>query len=162
MLGKYVGETEQNIAQAFEEASQEDKLLIFDEADSLIGSRGNAQRSWEISQVNEFLTQMEKHDKPFICTTNLMTGCDEAVFRRFTFKVRMDFLRREQVLNAFEKYFKQPAPKHLLDCEILSLGDFFVVKKKADIMNITDVNELARMLLQEVEIKPQFRRKMGF
>lgn len=52
----YVGETEQNIAKAFKEAKDKKALLIFDEADSFLQSRTNAQRSWEITQVNEMLT----------------------------------------------------------------------------------------------------------
>ena len=34
LLGMYVGETEKNIANAFEEAKEDEALLIFDEADS--------------------------------------------------------------------------------------------------------------------------------
>ena len=60
-LDKYVGETEQKIREAFEEAENEEALLIIDEVDTMLFSRGQAQRSWEISFTNEFLTQMEKY-----------------------------------------------------------------------------------------------------
>ena len=162
LLGKYVGETEANIARSFQQASDDDKVLIFDEADSMLGSRGAATHSWEISQVNEMLTQMESHKKPFICTTNLIKGLDEASLRRFTFKLKFDFLKPEQVGAIYKKYFEMDVPKFVLDNSILTPGDFSVVKKKADIMNITDNHEIAKMLIQETEMKPQFSRKIGF
>ena len=60
-LDKYVGETEHNIRDAFEEAENEEAILIIDEVDTMLFSRGRAQRSWEISHTNEFLTQMERY-----------------------------------------------------------------------------------------------------
>ena len=128
----------------------------------MLGSRGAATHSWEISQVNEMLTQMESHKKPFICTTNLIKGLDEASLRRFTFKLKFDFLKPEQVGAIYKKYFEMDVPKFVLDNSILTPGDFSVVKKKADIMNITDNHEIAKMLIQETEMKPQFSRKIGF
>jgi len=101
LLGPYVGQTERNIADAFAEAKRKNLLLIFDEADSFLQNRSSAHRSWEVSQVNEMLTQMENHLLPFVCTTNLMDGLDKAALRRFTFKVRYDYLDSVQVKTAF-------------------------------------------------------------
>ena len=86
LIDMYVGGTEKNIAQAFEEAADQSAILIFDEADSFLQDRSNAVRNWEVTQVNEMLTQMEKHKFPFVCTTNLMEKLDKASLRRFTFK----------------------------------------------------------------------------
>ncbi len=52
----YVGQTEKQIAAAFEEAEKEGAVLFLDEADSLILDRKTASRSWESSQTNEVLT----------------------------------------------------------------------------------------------------------
>ena len=41
-------------------------MLIFDEADSFLQNRNNAQRSFEVTQVNEMLTWMESHEYPFV------------------------------------------------------------------------------------------------
>lgn len=92
LMSKYVGETEQNIADAFEEAKSKKAMLIFDEADSFLQNRNNAVRNWEVSQVNEMLTWMEFHEYPFVCTTNLLDTLDEASLRRFTFKIKFDFM----------------------------------------------------------------------
>lgn len=56
LLGAFVGESEKRIAEAFEEATEADALLIFDEADSFLYNRTQAVRSWEVTQVNEMLT----------------------------------------------------------------------------------------------------------
>ncbi|CAN0410006.1 unnamed protein product, partial [Phaeothamnion confervicola] len=71
VLGMYVGQSERNIAAAFEEAREAGAMLVFDEADSLLWDRRDAQRSWEVSQVNEMLTWMEEHPLPVCFTTNL-------------------------------------------------------------------------------------------
>ncbi len=101
LLGMYVGEAEKNIARMFHEASQEGAVLLLDEADSFLRSRQQAQRSWEVTQVNELLQQMEAFNGIFICTTNLMNDVDEAAMRRFTFKLRFDALTQQQVEALF-------------------------------------------------------------
>ena len=89
-MSAYVGETEQNIASAFAEAKSKGAMLVFDEADTFLQNRYNAVRSWEYSQVNEMLTQMESAEYPFVCTTNLIDTLDEAALRRFTFKIKFN------------------------------------------------------------------------
>ena len=102
LLGMYVGESEKNIAHAFEEAKDAGAFLIFDEADSLLFDRRDAVRSWEISQVNEMLTWMEEHPFPVCFTTNLMDRVDTASLRRFTFHVRYSYLDRKALTRAFQ------------------------------------------------------------
>lgn len=87
LLSPYVGQAEINIAQMFKEASAEPCVLILDEADSFLQSRAEAKHSWEITQVNELLTQMEAFDGLFICTTNLLEKLDAASLRRFDWKI---------------------------------------------------------------------------
>jgi len=105
LLSMWVGENEKNIAGAFAEAKQKKMLLVFDEADSFLQDRRNAMQSWEVTKVNEMLTQMESHPLPFVCTTNLMEGLDQASLRRFTFKVKYNFLTKPQIEMAFEHFF---------------------------------------------------------
>ncbi|MDZ7809634.1 MAG: ATP-binding protein [Arhodomonas sp.] len=59
ILGSYVGETERAIAEMFTEAADNDAVLVLDEADSFLGDRRGAHQQWEVTQVNELLTQME-------------------------------------------------------------------------------------------------------
>ena len=162
LMSKYVGETEQNIAEAFAQAKSKGAMLIFDEADSFLQNRNNAIRSWEISQVNEMLTWMESHQYPFVCTTNLLDTLDEASLRRFTFKIKFDFLTYEQINTGFEYFFG--IKYTYANIKGLTAGDFATVKKKADFLNITDKEEIAKMLLEEVKIKrsKELKNSIGF
>jgi len=59
LIDPWVGNTEKNIAAAFSEAKKKKMLLVFDEADSFLRDRRLALQSWEVTKVNEMLTQME-------------------------------------------------------------------------------------------------------
>ena len=72
LLNPYVGGTEQNIAQAFEQAKADNALLVLDEVDTFLFSREGANRSWERSQVNEMLTQIERFEGLMVVSTNLI------------------------------------------------------------------------------------------
>ena len=56
----WLGESEKAIAAAFEEAADLRAFLVLDEVDSLLRDRRAAQQSWEVTQVNEMLTRMER------------------------------------------------------------------------------------------------------
>lgn len=101
ILSPYVGVAEMNMAAMFEEAREEDAVLLLDEADSFLQERSTLKQSWEVTQVNELLTQMEAFEGLFVCSTNLMDKLDVAVLRRFDFKIKLDYLKTEQVWKLF-------------------------------------------------------------
>ncbi|MFK5926559.1 MAG: ATP-binding protein [Desulfuromusa sp.] len=163
LLGSYVGQTERQIAAAFQEAQEKECFLIFDEADSLLGDRSYAHQSWEISQVNEMLTWMESHPLPFACTTNLMDRLDQASLRRFTFKVGFKSLTQEQNCSAFINFFGFKAPTTIKQLSNLTPGDFTVVRKKAEIIGTLDQPEkLIKMLALESSVKRDDANQIGF
>jgi SpoVK/Ycf46/Vps4 family AAA+-type ATPase len=150
LLSMWVGGTERNIAEAFEEAREEKKLLIFDEADSFLQDRKEANRQWEVTGVNEMLTWMESHPYPFVCTTNLMERLEKASLRRFTFKVKYDYLSPEQARLAFRHFFGQD---YDIKLEALTPGDFALAATKASMLGLTDPAELTAVLAKEQETK---------
>ncbi len=158
----WLGESEKNIAQMFLDGKEGEQFIILDEADSFFYNREQADHSWEISIVNEMLSQMETHTHPFVCTTNMMDSLDPATLRRFTFKIKFDFLRKDQIIELFRFYFKIDPPPDILNIDILTPGDYANVKNKADFLNITDSNEIYEMLLAEVKFKPQYTNPTGF
>ena len=162
LMSKWGGESEQNIAAAFDDAKRKKRLLVFDEVDSFLQDRRHAQRNWEVTQVNEMLTQMESHPLPFVCTTNLMNGLDQASLRRFTFKVKYDYLTASQVVTAFAHFFGTPPTVPLRDLTHLAPGDFAVVAKKAKICGIDEHRELVKMLRQEQAVKDVKINHIGF
>jgi AAA+ superfamily predicted ATPase len=104
LLGKYVGETEQQIAGAFWQARKD--ILFLDEADSFLLSREEARNSWEVSMVNEILQQMESFSGILVMATNLRDRLDAAVFRRFDWELHFQPLgmaRRLRLLAKLEK-----------------------------------------------------------
>lgn len=163
LLSMWVGGTEQNIAQAFEEARSQGAFLIFDEADSLLSDRRTARASWEVSQVNEMLTWMENHELPFACTTNLPEKLDQASLRRFTFKLRFEFLESSQILKAFSHFFGGSAPPNLLRLENLTVADFAVVKRRAGFTGeMSDLDAIVDLLRAESQAKDTHTRPIGF
>lgn len=162
LASKWLGECEQNIAKAFQEASQKKAFLIIDEADSLLMRRENAQKSWEVTQVNEFLTQIENHEYPFAITTNAFDNLDTAAMRRFLFKVKFFAMSRDQVEIAFQHFFGDTAPKNLLHCDGLTPADFALIRNQANILGIKDKYRIAEMLLEEVSTRGNTKARIGF
>jgi len=170
ILGSFVGESERNLAMMFAEARQEKAILLLEEADSFLQDRKGAQRSWEITLVNEMLTQMEAFPGIFIASTNLMDTLDAAALRRFDLKVRFGFLHREQALLLFEDLagalglpLELQARTTLDAIGHLTPGDFAAVAQQARFRPVASALELAQRLGAECSLKPEYRRKpMGF
>ena len=173
LMSKFVGETEQQMAAMFREAEAEKAVLLLDEADSFLMDRRGAQRTYEVTEVNEMLQGMERYNGIFICTTNLLDRLDQAALRRFTFKIRFKPLTKEQR----EKMFVVEALANdasLLTAEIrnqlalldqLCPGDFAAVKRQAVILDSElGAQEFLEQLRCEHRIKPEVRenRGMGF
>ena len=163
LLGMYVGQSEKNIARAFAEALNEQAFLVFDEADSLLANRQQAQRTWEVSQVNEMLTWMENHSLPFACTTNMVERIDPAALRRFTFKSTFSWLTPNQVKHAFQIFFGGTLSSSTTKLDRLTPGDFAVVRRKAEILGLlSDHDVLINMLTEECVAKPGMKHSIGF
>ena len=173
LMSKYVGETEQNMATMFREAEAENAILLLDEADSFLQDRRGAQRSHEVSEVNEMLQGMEHFHGIFICNTNLMDRIDQAALRRFTFKIAFQPLSRTQRLAHFvteacagdTTQLSQGMEQRLASLDQLCVGDFSVVARQAAILNIQmDPAEFLDQLEAEHRIKPEVRdaRGIGF
>jgi len=127
LLSKWVGETEANIADAFAEARRRGGVLLFDEADSLLFDRTTAQASWEVGQVNELLTWLDRHPLPVVAATNHPGKLDPATLRRFVFKLALRPLGVERAAKAFARFFGMDAPAGL---DGLTPGDFAVVARQ--------------------------------
>ena len=166
LFSKWVGENEKNISQAFQDAVNQNAFLIFDEVDSLLDDRRNAARSWEVSQVNEMLTWMERHPLPFGCTTNLKERLDPASLRRFTFKCCFDYLNNKQIGQALYHFFGQSQQHDVsgLLAGRLTPGDFYVARRKAELLGtVNNPEEIFSLLLEEVKARDdRFKRRIGF
>ena len=173
LLNPYVGGTEQNIAQAFEQAKADNALLVLDEVDTFLFSREGANRSWERSQVNEMLTQIERFEGLMVVSTNLIEVLDPAALRRFDLKLKFDYLTLKQRLD----FAKQQAEilglpllseENLNQIESLNLltpGDFAAVARRHQFFPFQKVQDWLMALQGECEVKPAFSattRRIGF
>ena len=128
LLDPYVGETEKRIAAMFKEAEEKKAILFLDEADSLLRDRTGANQSWEVTQVNELLTQMENFTGIFVAATNYKEVCDDASNRRFALKLKFGFLRPEGIRRLWEVFFPAvPFAEEALSLPNLAPGDFNAV-----------------------------------
>jgi SpoVK/Ycf46/Vps4 family AAA+-type ATPase/DNA-directed RNA polymerase subunit F len=173
LMSKFVGETEQNMAAMFKEAEAEGAVLLLDEADSFLQDRRGAQRSYEVTEVNEMLQGMERFKGIFVCTTNLLDRIDQAALRRFTFKIKFKPLTAEQRETMFVTEalagevgkLDADLKARLAKLEVLCPGDFAAVKRQIDILGEGFTSdEFMSQLEAEHRIKPEVResRGMGF
>ena len=163
LTSMYLGQSEKAIAAAFEEAADLRAFLILDEADSLLRDRAMARNSWEVTQVNEMLTWMERHAFPFACTTNAPDLLDPAMSRRILFKVRFLPMSPRQIAVTYRRTFGADAPAAVLKLATLAPGDFAIVARKATVTNERDPKCLARWLEDEALAKPGAgQRRIGF
>ena len=171
MLGAYVGENYQKIAKAFNQAEEQDAVLMIDEVASFLSDRRGAQRRWEVRMVNEMLTQMESFSGIFIASTNLMDGLDQAALRRFDLKAKFDFLSTEQVWKLFIRHCKQldltnrkkALPQQLAAVEYLTPGDFAAVARMSRFNPLQSAEAFIQSLASEISHKEQNKKlKFGF
>lgn len=170
LLSMFVGGTEKNIALAFKEAKDKKAVLVFDEVDSFLQDRGMAARSWEVTQVNEMLVQMESFDGIFIATTNLIDNLDKACLRRFDLKLEFGYLLPEQAQNLFKKEcallkvkFDENASKKVSNLGLLAPGDFASVRRQAKFRPIKNGDDFCHRLELEVALKNEAKSaKIGF
>ncbi|HFD87478.1 MAG TPA: AAA family ATPase [Gammaproteobacteria bacterium] len=173
LLGPHVGETERRIRNMFQEAKYAGSVLLLDEADSFLRKREHARYSWELTQVNEMLTQMEAFDGVFICSTNLMDSLDKASLRRFDFKIKFDYLRPgqawqmfEQILEEHQYLIEKPAvwKQRLAGLGNLTPGDFTVAVRQHRLLGrVMDAEWLFDSLAAEVRMKGEKQKRgIGF
>ena len=170
LMSKWLGESEQNIARAFRQAEEEGALLLIDEVDSFLQDRRGADHSWEVSQVNEMLTQMESFAGVFIASTNLMAGLDQAALRRFDLKVKFDFMKVGQASELLQRFCSQlklhaPQPEQfsrLARLRKLTPGDFAAVARQSRFCPIASTAALIAALEAECALKEGGSAGMGF
>jgi len=154
----------------FQQAEADGAVLLLDEADSLLRERAGAQRSWEVTQVNEMLTQMEAFNGIFVASTNLMDTLDAASLRRFDARIRLGYLGPAQAWCLFEALAGRlgiAAPdelrKALAGLAVLTPGDFAAEARRCRLDRPRDAGDLLARLRAVCEAKPGVgRRAIGF
>jgi hypothetical protein len=90
LVSKWLGETEKNLAAAFEAGERRDAVLFFDEADALFGRRtevGDARDRYANLETAYLLSRLATSDGVTVLATNLRANLDAAFVRRLEFVV---------------------------------------------------------------------------
>ena len=173
LQSKWLGETEQRIRAAFDEAQDEGAVLFFDEVDSFLSESSGASRSWERSQVNELLQCMERFEGIFIAATNMIDVLDKAALRRFTHKVeflplnvdqRVAMLRNQMGVIHVSAQLSRALRTQMQRLDGLTVGDFAVVSVQAAMRKLAmTTDEMIALLESELQFRmPSRGRVMGF
>ena len=118
VVSKYIGETEKNLRQIFDEAEGGGAILLFDEADALFGKRSEVKDSHDRHaniEVSYLLQRMEAYRGLAILTTNLRSALDTAFLRRLRFIVQFPFPDATQRAEIWRRVFPSATPREGLD-----------------------------------------------
>ncbi|MCX5814432.1 MAG: ATP-binding protein [Proteobacteria bacterium] len=171
---KWVGDTEANIAGAFNEAQTEGGILFFDEADSFLYPRSSADHSWEKSFTNEILAQLDSFFGIVIFATNDIDGLDHAALRRFRFKIEFHPLTPEGNVHFYQKLLtplvshgsaiSEQDTQQIRCMSNLTPGDFAVVKEQFVFVDAAAITheKLIASLMNEARHKQEKKRGIGF
>ena len=145
ILRSYVGETEKNIKETFEQAAKDKAILLIDEADSFLHARGDNINRHNDIKVNEFLVQMERYPGILFCNTNLPESLDKATDRRFHIKIGFKPLKKEGVAILCKTYFgtysiSEEQVNKISSAGDVTPGDFGVLNGRLRFMDKSKLN----------------------
>ena len=110
VISKYIGESEKNLCEIFDNAKKSNVILLFDETDSIFAKRTEVKDSHDRNanlETSYLLQKMEEHTGITILTTNFLENIDKAFFRRINYVVHFAFpnaaARKEIWLKMFTK-----------------------------------------------------------
>ena len=149
-------------------------ILLFNEADAIIGKRKNGAENavdkMENSLQNIILQEMEQLDGIMIATTNLQQNMDKAFERRFLYKIKFDKPTEEarrHIWHTMIPEIKENDAARLAELFDFSGGQIENIARKYSINNILhgDVDnplEILTSYCNEERIQAQTERKIGF
>jgi AAA+ superfamily predicted ATPase len=108
VVSKFIGETEKNMANIFDQAETKNWILFFDEADALFGKRTQTSSSndrYANQEVSYLLQRVEDFPGVVILATNLKANLDEAFSRRFQSMIHFAMPGREQRRQLWQNAF---------------------------------------------------------
>jgi AAA+ superfamily predicted ATPase len=113
VISKYIGETEKNLREIFDEAKYSNAILFFDETDALFGKRSevkDAHDKYANIEVAFLLQKMEEYDGVTVLATNYLQNIDEAFLRRIQFIIQFPFPDAEQREKLWRGIFPKETP----------------------------------------------------
>jgi hypothetical protein len=130
VVSKFIGETEKNLSNVFDQAENKNWILFFDEADALFGKRTQTSSSNDRhanQEVSYLLQRVEDFPGVVILATNLKANLDDAFSRRFQSMV----------------YFPMPGPEQRRKLWRQAFSDHTIMEEGFDLDEIANRHEMA-------------------
>ncbi|MCC2825459.1 ATP-binding protein [Faecalicatena orotica] len=113
LISKYIGETQKNIGQIFDEAERSECILLFDEADAIFTRRSDvsdAQDRYSNAETAYLLQRIEQYGGVCILATNLLQNFDDAFRRRISYMVHFPLPDEGLRQELWESIFPEETP----------------------------------------------------
>lgn len=111
---KFVGETSKNLVRLFQFATENDAIIIFDEADALLSRRVSAMHSATDVSVNQtrntLLKILDEYDGIIFFTTNFIQNFDSAFIRRIFSHVKFELPNKDTRNLLWNHYLLETLP----------------------------------------------------
>ncbi|MBQ4347385.1 MAG: ATP-binding protein, partial [Firmicutes bacterium] len=124
MVSKYIGETEKNLSELFNEARYSNAILFFDEADALFSKRTEVTDSkdkYSNVETSFLLQKIEEYEGVAILASNYLVNFDDAFKRRIKFIINFQMPGPKMRYTLWEKTFPKEAPTDgLIDFDFLA------------------------------------------
>lgn len=137
---KYVGDTPKNIKLLFSEAKKADAILIFDEADSILGNRlSNVSQSTDHAvnvSKSVMLLELDNFSGITIFTTNFGSNYDSAFVRRIIGHIKFTLPNSENRNKLFRGMIPDKLPVKLSEKDFLSIIDLTEGFSGGDLLNV--------------------------
>ncbi len=113
IVSKYIGETEKNLSDLFNEAKKSNVILFFDETDALLGKRTEVKDSHDKNanlETSYLLQKMEEYDGITVMSTNYLENIDSAFFRRISYVIHFPFPDVQSRKRIWQTIFPKQMP----------------------------------------------------
>ena len=123
VVSKYIGETEKNLEEIFEQAGRGQFILFFDEADVLFGKRTEIKDSndkYSNMEAAFMLQKIEEYEGITILATNYLQNFDEAFKRRIKFLIDFPLPDAGARKDIWKRTIPEAMPLEEVDWEYLS------------------------------------------
>lgn len=142
----WYGESERNVGRMFSECDASAEVLFLDEAETLLGERGESQHRADRAVTAEFLRRLEAFEGVFVCATNHAVAFDSALSRRFMFRLTLLPLDLHQRHNLLAECLGFPAMQDGTDVLNFASGHQLARLQRLNLLTPGDFANVARRL----------------
>ena len=147
LVSKWVGQSEEQIYQAFKEAEDKHALLLLDEVDGYISRKTDVYSGGDKAHndiTTSFMVNLEEYNGLVIATSNHAELAEPSIVRRFHKIVEFKFPTYEGMKILFRRYFPdvdfdKSELERICALGTIGPGDFVAIKELTEYMDEEDV-----------------------